>query len=128
MMDGMIVRLAQEKDYAFVFSTWCDSWRHESAPWVAATDWKRAVGTQVAARMRKGRLYVACDVDDEDRLYGWCCGKSGRLWWVYVRETRRGMGLGARLVEAVCGQVTSCLVMTPKMAPVAARKGVTWQV
>lgn len=97
------------------------------APWISVTDWKTAVGGEVLRRLRRGNFVVACDVDDEDRLYGWASGKPGRLWWVYVRDTRRGMGIATRLVEAACeGKPASSMLLTPATADWARRRNVQW--
>lgn len=126
MNDGIVIRTAEAKDHGYVLASWLESWRSQVAPGAKPKAWADALGPDVASRMRAGRLVVACDVDDADRLYGFACGKPGRLWYVYVRETRRRRGLASRLVEEL-GAIESCSVMVPSMQLAAARRGWTWR-
>lgn len=122
----VVIRPATERDYGYVHTSWVESWRYQVAPGAVPKAWADAVGADVASRMRAGRLVVACDVDDADRLYGFACGKAGRLWYVYVRETRRRRGLAARLVGEL-GDVSSCSTMVPTMQLPAIRRGWKWE-
>lgn len=126
-MKGVILRPAKPEDMGFVFTTWVESLRGETMPGARPKPWREAIERDVASRMRKGRLVVACDEDDADRLYGFAAGKPGRLWYVFVRDTRRRFGLGSALAAEACGVTYTAAVMTPTMMPVAARHGVEWK-
>lgn len=126
-MKGVILRPAKPEDMGFVFAAWVESLRGETMPGARPKPWREAIERDVASRMRKGRLVVACDEEDADRLYGFAAGKPGRLWYVFVRDTRRRFGLGAALAAEACGVVTSSSCMSPTMMLVAARKGVEWR-
>jgi GNAT superfamily N-acetyltransferase len=123
---GIAVRTATKADYGYVFDTWCES-SCRSMSGVSPKQWRHTVGDLVAISLRQHKLSVACDVEDEARLYGWACGDEGRMLYVYVRTTMRRLGIGRALVERVCGGVPkSAAWMTPSAQQTAARYGVLW--
>lgn len=122
----VILRIGEPKDYGYCCASWLESLRAAQHPSANARAWRDALSESVARRLRAGSLVVACDSDDADRLYGFACAERDVLHYVYVRSTRRGSGLAARLVVAL-GAPKKCSVMVPHLVNRAARYGLVWE-
>lgn len=104
----------------FVFSSWLQSHR-QGDPRTRAVPWQRYKPTQRAVINRTlaaGTVVVAVDPetlsDARRTIYGWACASDdegvGVLHYVYVIQSRRGVGLGrslVSLVEAAAGRPVS---------------------
>jgi GNAT superfamily N-acetyltransferase len=122
----VVLRTGEPKDYGYCLTSWVESLRAALAPDAKARAWSDALSEAVARRLRAGSIVVACDSDDEDRLYGFACVERGVLRYVYTRSTRRGAGLAARMLEAL-GSPKECATMTPELVAAAARHGIRWR-
>lgn len=129
---GMLVVPGTEtpKDAGYIAATWAESSGSQLGDMTGARprEWRELLKDRISRDMRRHRLAVACDVDDEDRIYGWACGSPGVLVYVYVRDTRRRLGIGRALVESVCGGAPKrCTWMTPSVQILALRFQVEWR-
>lgn len=125
----IVLRPGKKEDHGYVRSTWADSYREAVLPWLPMSSVRQGMARDMLVKLATCTLVVACDVDDPDRIYGWALGSPGVLHYVYMRETRRGMGHGARLVEEAVAPLkpARCTYMTPAAQMPAARRGVIWK-
>ena len=96
------LRVGKPEDLDYVRSSWRKSNAHtaESRRIVAYSVSMRRFVDRILAR-NDTALTVACDVEDEDALYGWAATKApDTLYFLFVRFPMRGRGLARRLVEA----------------------------
>lgn len=63
---------------------------------------------KIKALMDRHPPVIACDMEDEDHVYGWACGakfehedgiKDSVLHYVYVKEAFRGQGVASLLIK-----------------------------
>lgn len=118
------------RDVGYIVSTWVESSAAQLGAMTGARvkDWRAVVLERMSSDLRRNAVAVACDAEDEDRLYGWACGSPGKLVYVYVRDTRRRMGIASELVAAVCGERPKrCTWLTPGAQLIALRHGIEWK-
>lgn len=63
--------------------------------------WRRRERPRILDMILGGECVVAADPDDDDALFGFACGDSGALHYVFVRQTRRRGGLASAMVRAL---------------------------
>jgi hypothetical protein len=127
---GILAEAGVDRDAGYIASSWAESSGSQLHDMTGAKprEWKELLRTRLAQDMRRHRLAVACDVDDQDRIYGWACGSPGVLAYVYVRDTRRRQGIGRALVLEVCGGTPKrCLWLTPSVQVLALQHHVEWR-
>lgn len=106
-------RPVEEADMGFVVKGWIHSY-HDGTETMRAVPWTRFKREQRAVIrdcLERGACIVACDPEDPATLYGFAAGWDdlgvGVAHYVYVMQTRRGMGLARALVRELgtaCGR------------------------
>jgi hypothetical protein len=98
------IRAAVDTDLPLIFATWLKGARTSriayGVPGRAYHPGQREV---VEGLLAEHGALVACDPEDEDVIWGWCCvgGEPCRaLHWIFVKYYLRGAGVARALLEA----------------------------
>lgn len=54
--------------------------------------------------MNNSNVLVACDINDEDQIYGYVVYKDNTIYWIYVKYAFRQAYIGKRLLESSVGE------------------------
>ena len=102
------IRRLREDDRGFVIGHWLTSYWSDAVPRrkgkggdVPRCDWKVPVKARVRVLLDEDVTLVACDPEEDARLFGFVCGGPAALHYVFVRPTRRRAGLGSELLDAI---------------------------
>lgn len=119
-MTSPLMRPIRKTDLGYFTRSWLASFRKADAVRGVASPTFYEFHHRVLERLfARGRVVVACDRADEDRILGFCCFEVQRptlvLHYVFVRRDERGHGLGRAMIEdamSVCDPAPRALVWT----------------
>lgn len=96
-----------EDDWSFIKSSWKKSLRDNNPAegWVRAGDWFHEMEGRIDRLARRGRLVVACDKTEPDRIHGWALTEGNACHFVYVRHPYRNQGLAALMLGKLAAPV-----------------------
>lgn len=99
-------------DDAFIVTTWLESLHkgNDSMRRLRFSRYKRQLVPIVAAAIQSGTCIVAAIPDDPDHIIGWSCATESMgvrcLQYAFVRQDRRGVGLGDALMRLAMAGAT----------------------
>lgn len=121
------IRHGKPEDLAYVIRTYLFGYRSALAARRLHPDEYRArVRQQIVGILQRpsAKLWIACDVADEDVILGFALLEGGCVHWVDVRERWRGMQIGKLLLAAHGTPLDRFSVWTASLD--AARIPATW--
>lgn len=112
------VRAVEPGDVGFVVSSWLESFHKGSriGRMQRFALYRLPMRRLIHRLLERSTVLVAVDVLDRTHIFGWVCAErltapsSIALHYLYVRETRRKVGLGRELVELVRTQLDGQIV------------------
>lgn len=122
------LRLAEERDMGFIVSHWLTSLRADQRHRLNAERRRRKKKTggdekaKILGLISSSTTIVACDPDSDGAIvYGFACGDSGHLHYVFARETRRRGGLATAMLRELMDRG-----VRPAIHSYATRDGSRW--
>lgn len=99
---AVLIRRADADDAAFVFSYWLrDHYEHSAfAKGVSKSTYMQLHHLLLERTIARSTMWVACDVDQPDVLFGFICTEGDTLHYLFVKRRFRGFGIGGRLLSA----------------------------
>ena len=99
------LRLANEEDVPFIFSSWLKSYRNSYfAKNITNTVYYAEHHKLLEKVIKSNKVVVACNPDETTQIYGWiCAGYTDNIFtlhYVYVKHPFRGFGVGKTLLNA----------------------------
>lgn len=106
-MNEITVRLAEAKDFDFIYATWLRSYRFSSQFAKKISNevyfhWHHLVIDRI--KERGGEFLIACPLDEPGVILGFMCTESVQdvknVHFIYVKKQFRKMGVADALVDA----------------------------
>jgi GNAT superfamily N-acetyltransferase len=108
------IREGVPEDLRFIWRTWKSSFlvdsvnrgvycrvsegKHKPYGWA----WDIMNG-RVDHLLSKSDVWVACNPDDSDQIFGWIAVEDGRMHYMYVKDVYRGQGIAKELLDKAGG-------------------------
>jgi hypothetical protein len=98
------VRLANDEDINFIFSSWLKSFKTSNLSYnVVNTIYYTEQHKTIEKILKSSTVLVACNSDDPTQVYAWACGERIDgifcLHYVYTKHNFRSMGFGKLLLN-----------------------------
>jgi GNAT superfamily N-acetyltransferase len=93
-----------DSDLSFIYSSWLKSFKGSRfAKPIDADKYYAAQHDLVEAALKRSKVVVACNHEDQSQIYGWVCVEPHCQYpivhYVYVKHPYRSLGIGKALLE-----------------------------
>ncbi len=133
-MEILPIKIRQGKlsDEDFVYSSWIHCLGNSKPYSSLDRNWFAAAQHALIERLlNRSRVFIACDPEDEDQIYGYIVGELDRaiLHWVYVKQRFRKVNVATRLFEAALPQTVPCIasIRTPAFSQLEKRWDISFR-
>ena len=98
------IREMLPNDEAFIFHSWLTGFRgSDFTEGVRKSTYFPRHHKVIEDILERSEVRVACNLNDEDHVYGYMVWEGEILHWIYVKAPFRGLGIGQMLFEPLKG-------------------------
>lgn len=99
---SVLVREFREADEDFLYSSWLHSFRYCLVNLGMGKDeYYRTFHKRIEEILKGAEVKVACEDSDPELIMGYVVYGQREVYWVYVKEDFRKLGVGTKLLESV---------------------------
>lgn len=95
------LRPFEETDWHFILNSWKSGFKYERLIWEPCVFFPLINRAIHKLRERGASFIIACDIEDNDQIFGWICFEAPLVHYVFVKRPFRKANVARRLIELV---------------------------
>lgn len=101
MSEQVKLRGPTGRDVPLILNSWLKSARDVGDRAVMSNDvYFTGYRLECLEKVTDGQVTIACDPEDDDRIFGWLCWQPGTIHYVYVKRDYRRWGIARQMIKA----------------------------